>query len=134
MLAAGSALADCVKLLAEKKADLTKLDNDKRGCLQLAEQVQGNSQTLASWLKENVRNIPSTDGKGRAKADRSRGQFSQNYRLDTGPSHWSKVRRGTGGKGPSTGKKATSHNNLTFPNDTRERLEFGRLVKAISHS
>ena len=79
MLAAGSALADCVKLLAEKRADFTQLDNDKRGCLQLAEQAQGKCEMLAHWLKENVRNIPSNDGKWRAKPDRSRGEFSQRF-------------------------------------------------------
>ena len=84
-----------------KKTDLTKLDNDKRGCLQLAEQVQGKGQTLANWLKGNVANIPSSDGKGRAKEDQRRGEFSQKYRQETGPPQC---------KGNSGGGECMSHN------------------------
>ena len=75
MLACSTGLADCVQFLAMKKADFTKLDYNGRGCLQLAMNSQGDGQVLASWLTENVPDIPSSDGKGRDKADKYRGWF-----------------------------------------------------------
>ena len=49
--ACSTGLADVVKLLATKKADLTKLDGRGRGCLQLAANSQGDKQTLSNWLR-----------------------------------------------------------------------------------
>ena len=49
--ACSTGLADVVKLLATKKADLTKLDGRGRVCLQLAANSQGDKQTLSNWLR-----------------------------------------------------------------------------------
>ena len=59
--ACGSGLADCVIMLHSKNADLTKLDKQHRGCLQLAESCQGKNQQLAKFLKKNVEGIDSSN-------------------------------------------------------------------------
>ena len=87
MRACGSGLADCVQLLAQKRAVFTKLDASGRGCLQRAQNAQGKGQVLATWLLENVPDIPSTNAKGRDKAQKTTGQFSKQYRTETGPNH-----------------------------------------------
>ena len=98
MRACGSGLADCVQLLAQKRADFTKLDGKGRGCLQRAQNVQGKGQVLAKWLLENVPGIPSSKAKGRDKAQKTTGHFSKQYRGATGPDH-----KGRNSKGESKG-------------------------------
>ena len=61
MYACSTGLADCVKMLAEKRADFNKLDNHGRVCLQLARRAQGDNQNMASWLKDNVQGIDSSN-------------------------------------------------------------------------
>ena len=61
MHACSTGLADCVKMLAEAKADFNKLDNHGRVCLQLARRAQGDNQNMASWLKDNVQGIDSSN-------------------------------------------------------------------------
>ena len=92
MRACDSGLADCVQLLAQKRADFTKLDANGRGCLQRAQNAQGKAQVLAKWLVANVPGIPSTNAKGRDKAQKTSGEFSKIYRNETGHMH-------KGGKG-----------------------------------
>jgi len=58
MHACATGLADCVQLLAMKRADFTKIDDKNRGCLQLARNAQGNNQQLARWLMAEVPGIP----------------------------------------------------------------------------
>ena len=58
--ACATGLSDCVIMLHGKGADLTKIDGKQRGCLQLARNCQGEGQTLATWLEQNVRGIYSS--------------------------------------------------------------------------
>ena len=68
------------------------LDANGRACLQRAQNAQGKAQPLAKWLVANVPGIPSTNAKGRDKAQKTSCEFSKRYRNDTGPKH-------KGGKG-----------------------------------
>ena len=92
MLACSTGLSDCVQLLAMKKADFTKFDDNGRGCLQLAMNAQGDGQRLATWLKDNVPGIPSSDGKGRENTDKARGMFSSSFRQYSGPDRFGRRR------------------------------------------
>ena len=74
-------------MLSSGVADFSKVDNNQRGCRQLASQCQGEGQTLANWLMTNVKNLPETSGHGRSKENKTRGEFSYQYRSDTGPIH-----------------------------------------------
>ena len=76
--------ADCVKYLAEQKADLTVQDFQGRGCLQLADRAQGENRPLYNWLREHVQGIQMTSGKGRPKDERQSGSFSSYFRKFTG--------------------------------------------------
>ena len=80
-------VADCVRLLVEKRADMSQEDYNGRGCLQLAKNSQGKKQTLATWLKQHAPAIPETSGKGRAKGEMTRGQVSNFLRTRAGPRH-----------------------------------------------
>ena len=110
MLAAGSALSDCVKALTERNADLTLLDRSQRGCLQLARQSQGKNESLGTWLRDNNETVPDSWGKGRAKEDQRRGQFSQSFRKASGPAHYKGKSGGGKGMGKAKGKTAMTHN------------------------
>ena len=88
MFAAGSGLADCVRLLATQKADFTKVDRKGRGCMQLASKSQGEGQILANWIYENVENAGVTNARGRDKEDQTRGAHSSASRSYTGPVHY----------------------------------------------
>ena len=110
MLAAGSALADCVKAFAVRNADLTKQDKEKRGCLQLARQAQGKNESLGTWLRDNNETVPDSCGKGRAKENQRRGQFSQFFRKASGPAHCKGNSGGGEDMGKAKGKTAMFYN------------------------
>ena len=80
-------VADCVRLLVEKRADMSQEDYNGRGCLQLARNCQGKEQHLATWLIQHVPKIQDTSGKGRAKGEMTRGQVSNFLRTRAGPRH-----------------------------------------------
>ena len=84
-LACGSGIADVVQVLVMFRADLHKVDGQGRGCLQLASQCQGDNQVLFHWLRKTVPGIGMTDGRGRAREDRTRGQFTEVFRKGTAP-------------------------------------------------
>ena len=64
LYACSTGLADVVVELAERQADMNVVDENGRGCLQLAMYAQGANQPLAQWLRENTA-ARDTDGWGR---------------------------------------------------------------------
>ena len=76
--ACSSGMADCVTYLAIHGADMTVEDDNNRGCLQLARQVQGNNQTLATWLKKKYPRLQDTNGV--AGGPKKRGKCSRKFR------------------------------------------------------
>ena len=80
--ACSTGIADCVQELARRKADFSKLDHKGRGCLQLAEQCQGDGQSLAVWRRGNVKDLPDTDKQGRAPHEKRKGSVSSGIRYN----------------------------------------------------
>ena len=100
--ACSTGLADVVKLLADKEADLSKADGKGRGCIQLAANAQGEKSTLANWLRDNFPDLPETYGVGRAPGEKTRGSVAASFRRTTGPKqrpHAAVSHKGETGKG-----------------------------------
>ena len=73
MFLCSTGCADCIQLLAEHRADFTKIDYHGRGCLQLAQQNQSENKVAYHWLMKNMPGLPKTNAKGRAMAEKCRG-------------------------------------------------------------
>ena len=84
LYACSTGLADVVKELAERLADMNVVDDNGRGCIQLASKTQGNNQMLATWLRRNT-DAPETSGKGRPRSEKQKGRLSSAYRWKLGP-------------------------------------------------
>ena len=101
LYACSTGLADVVVELAERRADMNVVDDNRRGCLQLARSAQGKNQPLAQWLRENTRAM-NTAGWGREVGEKQTGRVSSTYRSSLSP------KAASGEKGNTFGEKAAS--------------------------
>ena len=103
LYACSTGLADVVIHLAKRRADMTVVDDNGRGCIQLASKVQGTNQPLANWLREHT-NAPATQGPGRAQQDKQSGWHSTACRQQSGPYSNKAAQSKKGGNHPPGGK------------------------------
>ena len=101
LYACSTGLADVVKELAERLADMNVVDDNGRGCLQLAISAQGANQPLAHWLRENT-GAMDTAGWGREVGEKQTGRVSSTYLSSLSP------KAASGEKGNTFGEKAQS--------------------------
>ena len=85
MMMCSTGLADCVQLMAQRKANFNNPDRNDRTCLQMARQAQGKEKKLYTWLIQNVPGIEDGHGQGRAWEDRRQGSYSVDARTAMGP-------------------------------------------------